>query len=165
MDIEARRLLHDLDVPVLYAPHAPVVAGDQLCPWSAAVDTLGRFWPFVIAADDLQVIYRDYVMWLDAVLGLPVSQAVVALVRKRRGPKEQPPKMFTSTREVQGTRNGPGAQTVYEGNADGTSSDTMSGAVGQEWTAAPGFDTRTLAPLPAGEPARVTAVRSGLAAR
>jgi hypothetical protein len=165
MDIEARRLLHDLDVPVLYAPHAPAMAADQLCPWSAAVDTLGRFWPFVIAADDLQVIYRDYVMWLDSVLGLPVSQAVVALVRKRRGPKVQPPVMFTSTREAQGTRSGPGSHRANEGKADGTSSDHISGAAGQEWTADPGCDTRAVAPAPASELTRVAAVRSGLAAR
>ena len=103
MDLEARRLLHDLDIPVLYAPHMPGIAGDSQCPWSAEVDAPGRFWPFVIAADDLQITYREYPIWLDMVLGLPVSQAVLMLMTKRRGPKVQPPLQFASAAGTRST--------------------------------------------------------------
>jgi hypothetical protein len=156
MDIEARRLLHDLDVPVLYAPHMPVTGGEQRVPWSAEVDTPGRFWPFIIAADDLQVDYREYVMWLDAILGLPVGRAVLALMTKRRGPKVQPPLAFAQT---------PRANGEHEGEADGPTIDVGSPVALQEWTADPGCDTRLVAPAPADRLTRVVAVRSGLAAR
>jgi hypothetical protein len=53
---------------------------------------------------------------LDAVLGLPVSQAVLALMKKRRGPKVQPPIEFALPPGARGARE------PSDGDGDGTRS-------------------------------------------
>ena len=108
-DREAYRLLTDLDLPVLYAPHASQIpdsftGGQFETPkgglWSRAMDVPGRFWPFVIAADDL-VSYSSYAAWLEQLLaGTPKAITQELRMLRRRSPKEHLPKTFLPRDEV-----------------------------------------------------------------
>lgn len=93
VDLEARRLTEELDVPILYAPEAQAAtdAGDAL--WTRDVDLPGRFWPFVIAVADI-VAYRAHFAWLDELLAQPASTAIRALLALRRRPRRGTPAAF-----------------------------------------------------------------------
>jgi hypothetical protein len=101
MDMEARRITYELDVPVLYAPYMPVVSGGPDTLWSQDIDLPGRFWPFVISIDDV-FLYRDYFDWLDRLLDGPLSQVIRTLVARRREPRQHLPVAFAHPLEPLG---------------------------------------------------------------
>jgi hypothetical protein len=101
MDMEARRITYELDVPVLYAPYMPVVSGGPDTLWSRDIDLPGRFWPFVISIDDV-ILYRDYFDWLDTLLDGPLSQVIRTLVAHRREPRQNLPVAFAQPVELLG---------------------------------------------------------------
>jgi len=64
------------------------------------MDVPGRFWPFVIAADDL-VSYSSYAAWLEQLLaGTPKAITQELRMLRRRSPKEHLPKTFLPRDEV-----------------------------------------------------------------
>jgi hypothetical protein len=54
MDVEARRVLADLQVPLLYAANAPVIHNQLAFYWLPEMNEPGKFWPFVLATQDLR---------------------------------------------------------------------------------------------------------------
>ena len=96
VDGGARRVVWRLGVPVLYAPLAPPIHSPQDVLWAKYVLEHGRFWPFVIATDDL----RRHASWfarLDATLDTDKSHLKRALVDLLGHPEPTRPLAFASS--------------------------------------------------------------------
>jgi hypothetical protein len=132
MDMEARRITYEIDVPVLYAPHMPVVSGGPDALWSRDIDLPGRFWPFVISIDDV-FLYRDYFDWLDRLLDGPLSQVIRTLVARRREPRQHLPVAFAQQVEPPGA---PHSSSLGSTHGDGDRKRAMAKCV---WTPDPGL--------------------------
>ena len=95
VDLEGRRIVARLGLPVLYAPFAPVpVAFERRDDyWSSAVNAQGTFWPEVSAVADL---YRHAAQFQrkDEVLELPEPAVRRALVELLKHPVVTAPSAF-----------------------------------------------------------------------
>lgn len=79
VDMGARRVVGRLGVPVLYAPLVPPIHSPQDVLWAKYVLEPGRFWPFVIATEDLQR-HASWFARLNTALNADGSQMKRALV-------------------------------------------------------------------------------------
>lgn len=96
MDIEARQVTAYLGIPTLYAPYAKVVRNELAHYWAAGMNEEGKFWPFVIATDDL-LAHPDHFKRIEHMLALPVDQARRAMVQLRRYARLIEPRAFVPT--------------------------------------------------------------------
>jgi hypothetical protein len=85
--LEARQVTASLGIPILYSPLAPVIkpssSAEPDVPWAEGEHAQGKFWPFVIALDDLQA-HHDHFRQLDRLLSGSEQELRRALVRFRR---------------------------------------------------------------------------------
>jgi hypothetical protein len=93
VDVGARRVVRRLGVPVLYAPLVPPIHSPQDILWTKYVLEHGRFWPFVIATEDL----HDHANWfarLDIALEADEAHLKRALVDLLGHPEMTRPQAF-----------------------------------------------------------------------
>ncbi len=97
VDVEARRVTAILGIPVLYAPLAPVVtvypSGQERFYWAEREYEPGKFWPFVIAVEDL-ALYAAHLRRLDEILAGPPGEIRRAIKRLRLEGWRLPPHAF-----------------------------------------------------------------------
>ncbi len=98
-DEEAYRLLADLDIPALYAPHTPLAypaighGGPKDGLWNTSMDSPDRFCPFVIAIEDLHD-HADYFASIERSLQGTQRTIIRDLVALRRAPNTHTPHAF-----------------------------------------------------------------------
>jgi hypothetical protein len=95
VDLEARRVVARLGVPVLYAPLARPTPVEHVAIWSRDALEPGRFWPFVIATADL----HRHAAWfarLDEALDADAAHLRRALVDLLKHPSPTRPRAFVS---------------------------------------------------------------------
>jgi hypothetical protein len=80
---DARKVLAKLGMPMLYAPHAPVVQNNLPNYWSADMNDSGKFWPFAVGTKDL-LDNPEHFARLNDILELSPSEIGHALVQYRR---------------------------------------------------------------------------------
>jgi hypothetical protein len=88
-EITLRRMVASMGVPVLYAPlavAAPVLREQY---WARDMDTSGKFWPFVIAIQDVRE-HAEHLRRLAAIVSYPERELRRALVRARKDPDATP---------------------------------------------------------------------------
>lgn len=89
-DYEMRRMLAGLGMPILYAPLAEVTRNGLTYYWANGMNDQGKFWPFVVATQDLRAqdaLFAD----LNSALSLPPHAVRRALVLfRRRGGRALP---------------------------------------------------------------------------
>lgn len=89
-DTSARKLLWQLGYPVLYAPHIAVNPISQDFYWHDSVHAQGRFWPFVVATDDLRASAHERER-LEHAVTLPPREARRALAQVLHQPMRARP--------------------------------------------------------------------------
>jgi hypothetical protein len=95
-DLEARRVSHVLGFPFLYAPLAPVVRNQFEYYWVPTINAPGRFWPFVVATDDLHA-NAEHFRSLDTMLNGSLRDIRRGVVERRREPKAVAPRALVRT--------------------------------------------------------------------
>lgn len=106
LDRDGRRMLAQLGMPVLYAPAAPVLPQQVAAAkaslasyWTDPANAPGRFWPFVVATEDLQR-HAAHVDRLDNLLLLSAGELRRALVTvRKRGRKILPQALVPGTED------------------------------------------------------------------
>ncbi len=93
VDKGARQVVRRLGVPVLYAPLVPPIHSPQDVLWTKYVLEHGRFWPFVIATDDLHR-HDDWFARLDQALEADDAHLKRALVDLLGHPEPTLPQAF-----------------------------------------------------------------------
>lgn len=93
VDKGARQVVRRLGVPVLYAPRVPPIHSPQDVLWTKYVLEHGRFWPFVIATEDLHRHDRWFAR-LDQALEADDAHLKRALVDLLGHPEPTPPQAF-----------------------------------------------------------------------
>ncbi len=88
VDRQARLVATSLCIPILFAPLAPLITeqapGDSTSYWAESEHTPGRFWPFVIAVEDLHT-HTDHFRHLDGLLAGSLPEISRNLKRLRQG--------------------------------------------------------------------------------
>lgn len=93
VDKGARQVVRRLGVPVLYAPLAPPIHSPQDVLWTKYVLEHGRFWPFVIATEDLHR-HAGWFARLDRALEADDTHLKRALVDLLGHPEPTAPRAF-----------------------------------------------------------------------
>lgn len=93
MDVEARQVTAYLGIPTIYAPYAQVVRNELAHYWAEGMNEEGKFWPFVIATDDL-LAHPGHFKRIERMLAEPVEQARRAMVQLRRHARLIEPRAF-----------------------------------------------------------------------
>ncbi len=93
VDKGARQVVRRLGVPVLYAPRVPPIHSPQDILWTKYVLEHGRFWPFVIATEDLHR-HAGWFARLDRALETDDAHLKRALVDLLGRPEPTPPEAF-----------------------------------------------------------------------
>jgi hypothetical protein len=93
LDIEARRVMMVMGIPFLYAPLAPVILEQFDYYWSRSVNTPGRFWPSVVATEDL-LAHAEHFTVLDQALSGSPRDLRRTLVRLHHNPPQFAPHAF-----------------------------------------------------------------------
>lgn len=92
VDREARQVTAHLGIPILFAPLAPTIPlppAEHEFYWAASANEQGRFWPFVIATDDLTSL-TQWFGEIDSMLAgssRDVRRGIVELRRCAHGPQ------------------------------------------------------------------------------
>jgi hypothetical protein len=93
VDVDARRIVARLGVPVLYAPLAPPAPIEEDAVWALDALEPGRFWPFAIATTDLHR-HASWFARLDMALEVPAAELRRALVGLLGHPAPTAPRAF-----------------------------------------------------------------------
>jgi hypothetical protein len=103
-DAEARHMASVyLGLPLLYAPRAQHAPMRQEAYWSPEADIPGRFWPYIVATEDIRR-HEPFVQRMDATLDTPRPRIRQAMADLLRDPVVTLPALFVPP---------PGASTVY----------------------------------------------------
>ncbi len=87
IDFEARQVLRELGMPILYAPFAPILHNHLPFYWERSMNDEGKFLPFVVSSDDLHT-HPEHFQALNDLLTMPDSQRRRALVEWRRASQQ-----------------------------------------------------------------------------
>lgn len=107
LDRDGRAMLAHLGMPVLYAPTAPVLthqvvlakASPAASLWTDLANAQGRFWPFVVATEDVRQQSAHFKR-LDELLSLRAGELRRALVEFRRRRRTTLPEVFMPSAEA-----------------------------------------------------------------